>query len=84
VPTLRQTELLQRKAANMNIHKFEESTMQPQADTITMDAVDEMPAATDGPSADFICKISQFLDTDPSDILAELGYYSNDEAQQAE
>lgn len=30
---------------------------------------------TAAPSADFIQAISQFLDTDPSDLLAELGYY---------
>ena len=29
----------------------------------------------DGPSADFIQAISQFLDTDPSDLLREMGYY---------
>jgi hypothetical protein len=27
------------------------------------------------PSADYIQAISQFLETDPSDLLAELGYY---------
>ena len=59
--------------------------MQPQADSISMtEMVDEMPAATDGPSADFVCKISDLLGTDPSDILAELGYYTNDEAVQAQ
>ncbi len=30
---------------------------------------------TDGPSADFIQAISQLLDTDPSDLLREMGYY---------
>jgi len=34
---------------------------------------------TAAPSADFIQAISQFLDTDPSDLLAELGYYMRDE-----
>lgn len=30
------------------------------------------------PSADFIEAVSQFLDTDPSDLLRELGYYSRE------
>ncbi|MGI4791714.1 MAG: hypothetical protein ACRYFS_23075 [Janthinobacterium lividum] len=34
------------------------------------------------PSVDFIHAISRFLDTDPDDLLVELGYYSNDEALQ--
>lgn len=34
----------------------------------------EAEAAT--PSADFIQAISRFLDTDPDDLLLELGYYS--------
>jgi len=33
-----------------------------------------------GPSADFICAISELLDTDPKDLLVELGYYNSDEA----
>ncbi len=38
-----------------------------------------MPEAeTAAPSADFIYAISQFLDTDPSDLLRELGYYSRE------
>lgn len=28
------------------------------------------------PSADFVRAVSDFLDTDPSDLLAELGYYN--------
>ena len=32
------------------------------------------------PSADFIEAISRFLDTDPDDLLVELGYYSSEEA----
>ena len=36
----------------------------------------EMSAA---PSVDFIHAISQFLDTDPDDLLVELGYYSREE-----
>ena len=31
------------------------------------------------PSADFINAISRFLDTNPDDLLVELGYYSSDE-----
>ncbi len=30
------------------------------------------------PSVDFIQAISQFLDTDPSDLLREMGYYKTD------
>ncbi len=37
----------------------------------------EEQAAT--PSVDFIHAISQFLDTDPDDLLVELGYYTRDE-----
>ena len=28
------------------------------------------------PSAEFVTAISEFFETDPSDLLAELGYYS--------
>lgn len=35
------------------------------------------------PSADFITAISQFLDTNPDDLLVELGYYSSDEDAQS-
>lgn len=31
------------------------------------------------PSAGFIEAISRFLDTDPDDLLVELGYYSSEE-----
>ena len=31
------------------------------------------------PSVDFIHAISAFLDTDPEDLLLELGYYTRDE-----
>ncbi len=34
--------------------------------------------AVAAPSADFIQAVSQFLDTDPSDLLVELGYYSRE------
>ena len=36
------------------------------------------------PSAGFIEAISRFLDTDPDDLLVELGYYSSDEAVAAD
>jgi hypothetical protein len=35
-------------------------------------------AAGHGPSIDFIRAISEFLDTDPEDLLVELGYYEVD------
>jgi hypothetical protein len=35
------------------------------------------PAAA--PSAEFINAISEFFETDPSDLLVELGYYKRDE-----
>ena len=40
-------------------------------------------AECNGPSADFICAISEFLDTDPKDILVELGYYRSEEPPKA-
>lgn len=30
---------------------------------------------SDAPSADFVRAVSDFLDTDPTDLLNELGYY---------
>ena len=48
--------------------------MNTEAQTLTHG---EEQAAT--PSVDFIHAISQFLDTDPADLLVELGYYSRDE-----
>ena len=39
------------------------------------------PAA---PSADFIHAISDFLDTDPSDLLNELGYYKREVSDHTE
>ncbi len=32
----------------------------------------------DAPSVDFIHAISEFFDTDPDDLLVELGYYSRE------
>ena len=37
----------------------------------------------DVPSVDFIHAISEFLDTDPDDLLVELGYYSREESDAA-
>lgn len=39
---------------------------------------DEM-IADNTPSAQFIQAISEFLDTDPKDLLVELGYYEADD-----
>lgn len=36
------------------------------------------------PSVDFIHAISAFLDTDPDDLLLELGYYTRDEENASE
>ena len=36
------------------------------------------------PSADFIEAISRFFDTDPDDLLVELGYYSSEEDSAAD
>ena len=33
------------------------------------------------PSAEFVTAISEFFETDPSDLLAELGYYSRQSEQ---
>jgi|GEM_PF-5824601 hypothetical protein len=37
----------------------------------------DRPATT--PSANFVRAVSDFLDTDPSDLLNELGYYKRSE-----
>lgn len=34
---------------------------------------------TEGPSLDFIRAVAELLETDPDDILAELGYAHNEE-----
>ena len=39
---------------------------------------DGLTATPAAPSADFINAISDFLDTDPSDLLLELGYYQRE------
>jgi hypothetical protein len=35
----------------------------------------ETDGAVNAPSVDFINAVSEFLDTDPTDLLRELGYY---------
>jgi hypothetical protein len=39
----------------------------------------QMPLTSDAPSVEFIHAISEFFDTDPQDLLVELGYYNRDE-----
>jgi hypothetical protein len=41
-------------------------------------------AQTAAPSAEFINAISDFLDTDPSDLLLELGYYKREVSDHTE
>ena len=42
----------------------------------TVDCLEPMmEGAANGPSAEFINAVSEFLDTDPTDLLVELGYY---------
>ena len=54
---------------------FNEITMNIEAEMLSPGTEQ---AAT--PSADFINAISRFLDTNPDDLLVELGYYSSDDA----
>jgi hypothetical protein len=37
-----------------------------------------------GPSVDFIHAVSEFLDTDPTDLLVELGYFDKTTLETAE
>jgi hypothetical protein len=39
---------------------------------------ESLAPATAAPSAEFINAISEFFDTDPSDLLVELGYYKRE------
>ncbi len=39
----------------------------------------QMSMTSDAPSMEFIHAISEFFDTDPQDLLVELGYYNRDE-----
>ena len=47
---------------------------------MSYDCCAPLVGATETPSADFIHAISEFLDTDPDDLLVELGYYTRDDA----
>jgi hypothetical protein len=47
---------------------------------MTVEPTVRFSAPTETPSADFIHAISEFLDTDPNDLLMELGYYTRDDA----
>ena len=44
----------------------------------------EETATDNAPSAEFIQAISEFLDTDPKDLLVELGYYEPDSETSAD
>lgn len=46
----------------------------------TVPSVVVYEAVEDRPSANFIYAISEFLDTDPNDLLFELGYYDREPA----
>ncbi len=46
---------------------------------MTTECVERLAAPTEAPSADFIQAISDFLDTDPNDLLMELGYYTRED-----
>lgn len=45
-----------------------------------LDTDSRTESTSQAPSADFIHAISEFLDTDPADLLVELGYYTRDNA----
>lgn len=51
-----------------------------EATTCTVDSTME---TANGPSVDFIHAISEFLDTDPTDLLVELGYYESNPSADA-
>ncbi|MBV9849353.1 MAG: hypothetical protein JO250_06675 [Armatimonadetes bacterium] len=50
--------------------------MNTEPEMLDLDA--RTPPLTEAPSADFIHAISEFLDTDPDDLLVELGYYARE------
>ena len=60
--------------SKQTVKVFKEITMNSEAEML---APGTEQAAT--PSADFINAISRFLDTNPDDLLVELGYYSSDD-----
>ena len=41
------------------------------------------PLGTEMPSAEFVEAISELLETDPADLLSELGYYERSEEEAA-
>ena len=51
----------------------EDERMQTQTETEETDATTS--AENETPSAEFVRAVSDLLDTDPADLLAELGYY---------
>ncbi len=50
----------------------------------TLSINDEGMAPKAAPSAEFINAISEFFDTDPSDLLVELGYYKREKSGHSE
>jgi hypothetical protein len=67
-------------SADWNNRSFnaEENTMNMEPELSLIKEHDEMSRGTT-PSVNFINAISEFFDTDPSDLLVELGYYSQDD-----
>lgn len=61
-----------------NAFHAEENTMTPQSE-LSLNAGGQATSSTTAPSVDFINAISEFFETDPSDLLVELGYYQRDE-----
>lgn len=57
--------------------------MNREAQTLDAETPRTDAAQPDAPSVGFIQAISQFLDTDPADLLVELGYYTRDAAPSA-
>jgi len=49
--------------------------MNREAETLDVQTL-ESAGQSAAPSVDFIQAISEFLDTDPADLLVELGYYT--------
>lgn len=52
--------------------------MNPESE-LSLNAGGQTASSTTAPSVDFITAISEFFETDPSDLLVELGYYRRDE-----
>lgn len=51
--------------------------------TTTLVATDHKIEAEQLPSAEFVRAVSDFLDTDPADLLAEMGYYDRSNTSEA-